>query len=344
MSDSKLVKVLIAGIGGASLGTELVKCLKLAGGYKVYGCDVSPFAFGHYDDKFDNTHVISRNNYVQDILSICHDYKIQVIIPGGEEPGFLLSENAKKINAIGCILAMNSKDVVRLCADKVRIFNYLESKGIPIPKSTEVRNMEDLKEISYPVIIKPAVESGGSMFVYLAENLEDAELYSQYLLRKKIRVLAQKYLCSEEGEFSVGVLSLPGEGIIGSVAMKKQFDNKLSYTMKHGSMVISSPYSQGIVDEFKDVRRQAEKIAHIVGSQGPLNIQGRVEDGIFYPFEINARFSGGSYLRSMTGFNEVHSFLKYLVSGEICALSELKYGYFIRSLTEKFIDIKGLKE
>ena len=37
--------VLIAGIGGGSLGTEIAKSLRLAGAYRILGCDVSPLAF-----------------------------------------------------------------------------------------------------------------------------------------------------------------------------------------------------------------------------------------------------------------------------------------------------------
>jgi len=37
-----MVTVLIAGIVGASLGTEIAKSLRLAGGYHVIGCDPSP--------------------------------------------------------------------------------------------------------------------------------------------------------------------------------------------------------------------------------------------------------------------------------------------------------------
>ena len=46
------VRVMIAGIGGASLGTEIRKSLTLAGGYEIYGCDVSKTAYGLYEDEF----------------------------------------------------------------------------------------------------------------------------------------------------------------------------------------------------------------------------------------------------------------------------------------------------
>ena len=84
------VRVMIAGIGGASLGTEISKCLCLAGKYKVYGCDISPTAFGLYDKNFTKTYHINKNNYVVDVLNACLESGAKYLIPGGEQPNEML--------------------------------------------------------------------------------------------------------------------------------------------------------------------------------------------------------------------------------------------------------------
>ncbi|MBF0103086.1 MAG: hypothetical protein HQK77_19480, partial [Desulfobacterales bacterium] len=58
MNRTHISKVMIAGIGGASLGTELLKCLEAAGGYTIFGCDISPLAYGHYMSGFERTYVV----------------------------------------------------------------------------------------------------------------------------------------------------------------------------------------------------------------------------------------------------------------------------------------------
>ena len=113
--------------------------------------------------------------------------------------------------------------------------------------------------------------------------------------------------------------------------------------MKTKNRIISSPYSQGLVDDFKAVREQGEKIAKIIGSRGPLNIQGRLKNNILYPFEINPRFSGGTYLRAMAGFNDVNMFLQFLFTGKKQFSKKIKCGYYFRNLEEKFIRKKDLK-
>jgi carbamoyl-phosphate synthase large subunit len=45
-------------------------------------------------------------------------------------------------------------------------------------------------------------------------------------------------------------------------------------------------------------------MANALGSVGPLNIQGRLDNGEFVAFEINPRFSGTTPMRAMAGFNE----------------------------------------
>ncbi len=71
MRPSKEIPVLVAGIGGASLGTEILKALHLAGHYRIFGCDISPLAFGHSADGFVDTFVVDRGAYVTSVLDVC---------------------------------------------------------------------------------------------------------------------------------------------------------------------------------------------------------------------------------------------------------------------------------
>ena len=79
--------------------------------------------------------------------------------------------------------------------------------------------------------------------------------------------------------------------------MRRLFHNKLSVLVKGQKGLISSGYSQGLIDDFRAVRTTAERIAQGIKSEGPLNIQGRVRGDEFLPFEINPRFSASTYFR-----------------------------------------------
>jgi len=344
VKNKKRKNVLIAGIAGASLGTEIFKSLRITNHYNIFGVDISPYAYGLYEEGFTKTYVINGEEYIKNIFRICKKEKIDAIIPGGGEPLSLLSKNKDLFEGAGILLAINSTEIIELSEDKIKMFNYLNKQGIPVPNTKIVDNPRVLKNFSYPCIIKPSTDSGGSVFVYLAENKEEAIALISYLKKRNKKVIIQEYIPVQEGEYSLSVLSFPNGEIVGSIALKRFFNSKLSYLIKYGDRVVSSPYSQGLVDNFQDIRSQAEKIALKIKSCGPLNIQGRVKNGIFYPFELNARFSGGTYLRAIAGFNEVDIFLQFLLNRKKPSLKQIKYGYYLRTLDEEFVSFKQIKK
>jgi carbamoyl-phosphate synthase large subunit len=330
-------RVLIAGIGGASLGTEILKCLTLAGRYLVFGCDISSFAYGHYQNGLERTFLVERGNYVESVLEICRASAIDVIVPGGEEPMVLLSEASEQLATAGIRLAGNSQPVIKRFSDKQTTFRILAELGFPTPLTITAGTPGDLKDMSYPCIVKPATGTGGSSFVFLAEDRDEALLYVGYLLKNGKAPIVQEYIAADEGEFTIGVLSLPDGRVAGSVALKRILDAKLSVLSKTKAGVISSGYSQGLIDDFPDLRAEAERIALAIHSQGPLNIQGRVRSGKLIPFEINPRFSASTYLRALAGFNEVDVYLQRVINGVPISPAALKAGYYLRSFEEVFV-------
>ncbi len=337
MSDVS-TPVLVAGVGGASLGTEIIKCLSLAGRYTVYGCDISPLAFGHFQEGVEKSYSIDRQRYVDSILEICRRHEIKAVIPGGEEPMKLLGEAADRLNKEGISLAGNSAALIALCSDKNRLFEHLKQRDIPIPYSLSVANLDDLKDFPTPCIIKPATGTGGSRFVFLAADEQEARLYLRYVLENCESALVQEYIPLDEGEFTIGVLSLPDGQVYTSIALKRLFHAKLSVLMSTKTGLISSGYSQGLIDHFPDLCRQAEEIAKVIGSRGPINVQGRVRNGVLLPFEINPRFSASTYLRALAGVNEIDLFIQFLLYGRLPEeRPQIKPGYYLRSLTERVV-------
>lgn len=334
-----LNKVLIAGIGGASLGTEILKCLRLVDKYEIYGCDISPTAYGLFESGFKKTFHIDMKDYVQNVLKVCLETGCKWVIPGGEQPTKLLVEASNYFKKEGISFLTNSTDVVKLCSDKNQTFKILKEQGIHIPRTIAVQEISDINYVGLPCIIKPATDSGGSVNVFFATTTEEAWIYADYIKRNGNNPIAQEYIdIAAGGEFTIGVLSLPNQNIIGSIALKRDLNAKLSVSYSGRGGIISSGYSQGFINEYSNLCSQAEHVASIIGSRGPLNIQARVRDGILLPFEINPRFSASTYLRTLAGFNEVDMFLQYFISGEIGERPKIRSGWYLRSLTEQFIE------
>jgi carbamoyl-phosphate synthase large subunit len=340
-------RILVAGVGGASLGTEILKCLKQSGRYTVYGCDISEFAYGHYQNNTAASFVVRRDRYIESLLEICAAHGIQAIIPGGEEPLVLLCQSADRLEQSGVLLAANSPHLITLCSDKKRLFERLREEGLPIPRTLAVedaRGVEHLDEVGYPCVTKPTTGSGGSRLVSLASCKAEAAFSVNQILGEGRVALVQEYVPLSEGEFTVGVLSLPNKQLAGSVAMRRLFHCKLSVLMSTKAGLISTGYSQGLIEEFAALRAQAEEIAARLGSTGPLNIQGRVRNGVLLPFEINPRFSASTYLRAMAGFNEIDIYLRYRLCGIRPEVGSIRPGYYLRSLTETVVSREEIKQ
>lgn len=338
------MKILIAGLAGASLGTEIIKCLKDLDEYELYGCDISNLAYGLYNKSLKKAFVVDHSNYINSVLDICVSEGIRYIIPGGEQPMVILSKENEKLTKNGVTIVCNNKKIVEMFSDKDETFKFLKAAGFSIPSTIDVSDgdFSKFENFQFPCIVKPSSGTGGSDSVFLANNKEEAIVYIQLLIKNKRKVIIQEYIDLSEGEFTIGVLSSPNGQVISSVAMQRSFNSKLSVAYRGSKGLISSGYSQGLIDDFPNIREQAEKIALCASSTGPINIQGRVKNGILIPFEINPRFSASTYLRCLAGINEIDFYLKCLIGAFLPQELNIKYGYYMRSFDEMYIPMNNL--
>jgi carbamoyl-phosphate synthase large subunit len=341
MSD--LVTVLVAGIGGGSLGLEIAKALRLAARYRIAGCDISPLAFGHYCDLFDHTEVVELDNYVEQLLKICRTLRVNVIVPGGDQPTTLIAAACERFDSYGVRNASNAPRVVSLLSDKERCFDALARNGFAIPRTIALDDKFEAADVPLPCVVKPAIGSGGSAFVFFARSTEEVALYNAYLRNNGRRAIAQEYVPVSNGEFTVGVLSDLDADVRGSIVLKRVFPAKLSVAASGADFLISSGITQGHIGNYPEVARTASAIARAVGSNGPINVQGRVDtEGKFLPFEINPRFSASTYLRALAGFNEVDYFVQLLL-GEQSPPLTARSGWFLRGITEVFVADEAIR-
>lgn len=342
-SDPK-TSVMVAGVGGASLGTEILKALRLAGGYKGFGCDISKTAYGLYDPGFEKTYLVEREDYVESVIGACNDAGARYLIPGGEQPMTLLCAAADRLSDAGIQLLGNSPEVIATFSNKATTFAHLSELGISVPRTRPIENADDVEYVGVPCIVKPSTGSGGSNAVFYAVSVDEALMYAAFIRRMETIPVAQEYVGVEEGEFTIGVLSLPNKDVVASIALRRALDAKLSVAYRGRGGVVSSGYSQGYIDHFPELCAQAEKIAVSIGSCGPINVQGRVRDGHLLPFEINPRFSASSHLRAMAGANEIEMLLRYHISGIRPERPEIHPGWYLRSLTESFIPAEAVDQ
>jgi carbamoyl-phosphate synthase large subunit len=346
---NKQIRVLIAGVGGGSHGLEIIKALRHSKiPYYICGCDMSKYSMGFY--KSDKSYVIppaSDSSYVSNLLSICKNEKIDVVFHGSEPDLKKISENRKVIEEQGVFLPLNDARIINLFLNKKETFKYLHEHGITIPKTVPIEIEKDIHSISFfPAVIKPYIGGGGSNNTFIAQDAEELVFFCKYILKYGGKPLVQEYVGSYENEYTVGVLSGRNKEIISVIAIKRSIMSGLSNRIKVKSLMnkneilaISSGISQGEIVCDDNLNQQCIEIAKKMGSTGPINIQCRYVDGIVYPFEINPRFSGTTYIRALAGVNEPDLFIrKYFLNQEIQSLPHPKRGLVLRGLEEVAIN------
>lgn len=349
------VRVLITGVGGAAVGNQVLKALRLVEPrHQIVVADASPDNLRM--SGVERTHVLPlarEAHYMDEVLRICGAEGIQALIPGSEPELSVLVRNREKIAAAGVVLLANRTTVIEQCMNKIETCRFLEAHGFRSPKSKLIRSEAEIEApCEFPLVLKPTLDSGGSKNVFLVQDEEELRLFARYLLRGGCAVMVQEYVGTPSEEYTVGVLTgLDGE-FLGSIALRRYVSDGLSLRLSTpnrtgrkelgSNLVVSSGFSHGHVDDYPDVRRKCEEIAAALDSRGPLNIQcRRAANGDIVPFEINPRFSGTATIRALVGFNEADALLRREVGGERISPLTYRKGTVLRSLKENVVSLES---
>jgi carbamoyl-phosphate synthase large subunit len=350
MEMTKSVNVLVTGVGGGTIGEQVCKSLKKGENqYKLFVTNTSPEPMAVIQaDFYKILPNAGDKKYISALRDLIKLHEIHFLIPGSELELIKISKKRNDLEDTGVKILINSNDVISLCVDKEKTFSFLSNNNIRVPKTLEVRNSHEIRgqNIEFPCIVKPSKGSGGSAATFIAQQMDELEFFVKYLLRYQYSPLIQEYIGNAGDEYTIGVLNSPNGKHMGTFVLNRDILSGLSNRFRVPNftdrkslgniLAISSGISQGRHMEFMAIKEQAENIAKILGSIGPLNIQGRLDGTDFIPFEINPRFSGTSPIRAMAGFNEPEILINWYLGKKECDNQQFKYGEFTRGLVEYF--------
>jgi carbamoyl-phosphate synthase large subunit len=346
-----VIRVLVTAIGGGGHGDQILKALKLTPPerYKIFGADANPHCSqASMVEQFVTLPPARDPDYMKVLLHTCRDLDVQALFHGCEPELLMFASHRRDIEDAGIFLPINDTDLIHLCMDKAKANARLAELGFPAPRYINVTNESGFDGIDwFPVIAKPAVGSGGSANVYIAQDMKELKALAVYLGLGSITsgFMIQEYVGTPDMEFTVGVLHDMEGRYVNAIAVKRHLNNALSVRTSVANrsgraelgprLVISSGISQGDIGRFEEVTTQCREIADRLGSRGPLNLQCRFVDGKVQIFEINPRFSGTSSLRAMVGLNEPDLLVRrHLLNQEIGQDAPYQEATILRSLIE----------
>lgn len=347
---ARKITALVTGVGGGGHGHEILKALRLTDHYHIIGVDMSDHSLGLLEA--DESYVVppaTDTNYLPTLLDLCQKKGVEVLFHGSEPELRAFSKYRDQITSLGIMLPINTSQIIELGMDKWQTATFLKQCGFTVPFTLPVNAEQDIpSDFPLPAVVKPAVGGGGSNNTYLVQDNDELQFACRSLIHQGLRVLLQEYVGTPDDEYTVGVLHTQDGKLVGSIALRRYILSGLSNRIKVKNrtarrelsqiLAISSGVSQGEVREYPKVRAICEEIASVLGSKGPLNIQCRFVDGKLYPFEINPRFSGTTYIRALMGFNEPDLLVRYHLLGEHISFPvTYRYGRIVRGLMERCV-------
>ncbi len=267
-----------------SCGTrnKLVRYFREAGnGFeRVVGTDCSAYAPALYET--DRHYLVPRMtapDYLDVILRICRDEKIDAVLPLQEDELYLIASHRTRFTAEGICPIVSSAEAVELCRDKYAFYRHLTAHGLPaLPTFNSLEAFRqgcDAGQIGFPVFVKP-VRGCGSMGI---QKVERPELLEALCRCSGDELLIQAF--AEGEEYGIDLYADIHSHKTVSVFLKKKLRMRAGETEKSVSVKDDALFDL------------AKRTADTLELSGPIDMDIFCVDGNYYISEVNPRFGGG---------------------------------------------------
>lgn len=246
---------------------------------QVIATDCSNIAPAIYAaDKFYIVPRMTDPNYLEVILDICRNEKIDGVLSLIDPELSLLAKHVEDFKTVGTTVIGSSYELCEMSLDKMQMYEWLTAHQYKCAKSyvDKERFYKDVDAglISYPVFVKP-VRGSASIAVSKVYNRDTIEL----LFSQNEELMIQEFLNGQEIGADVYIDMITGE--VASVFTKKKLKMRAGETDKAVS--------------FKDDKLFAliERFALEAEYRGQIDVDIFAIDGEYYISEVNPRFGGG---------------------------------------------------
>ena len=264
----------------------------------VIATDMSGLAPAIYEaDKYYIVPRMSAPGYLDVILDICKNEKIDGVLSLIDPELSLLAENKSKFEEIGTKVIGSSYELCEMALDKYQMYEWLVEHEYKCAKSymDKAQFYKDLEEgsIQFPVFVKPA-RGSASISISKVYDKETVEL----LFANEDGLMIQEFLNGQEIGADVYIDMISGEVV--SIFTKKKLKMRAGETDKAVS--------------FKDEKlfMLIQDFVSKAGYRGQIDIDIFEIDGEYYISEVNPRFGGGYPHAYECGRNHMELIVKNL--------------------------------
>ena len=231
--------------------------------------------------------------YLDELLSVCMEDKIDLVIPTIDTDLEILSRSRERFNAVGTKVLVSSTETVQICLDKKKTGKLFSECGFRTPDT--VSDPGEYKG-GYPAFLKPR-NGSGSVNAFKVENENELAACAKHVED----YIIQPFVSGRE--YTIDVFC-DWDGNPLSVIPRERLRIREGEVLK--TRIELDP---AMIDG-------AKKICRVLKPCGPITIQLiREAPGIDWFIEINPRFGGGVPLSMKAGSGSAEAVLN-MVDGE----------------------------
>lgn len=259
---------------------------------RIYGVDMAATAPAlAYCDCARRIVAMKDAGYIENLLQICFNDHIDLLIPTIDTDLLVLSENKAQFEAIGTQVMISSPEMIRICRDKNNTYHFFVECGLLAPMP--VNDWKKYKS-GYPAFIKPK-DGSSSINTFKVENAEELEVCARWVED----YIVQPYV--EGKEYTIDIFC-DWNGNPISIVPRERMQVRAGEVLK----------TQIVMDEI--MIEESRALCKTFKPCGPMTVQ-LIRDKntkVDYFIEINPRFGGGVPLSMKAGARSAEAILKML--------------------------------
>lgn len=318
----KTFRILFTGVGRR---VELIQAFRQAANrlnvnLKLYGADMAgtapALAFCDYTRKVCG---MRDADYIPQLLRICEEDHIDLLIPTIDTDLLVLSQNVAKFDEIGTKVLISKPDKIAICRDKNYTADFFESCGLKAPQT-----VNDYQRYNgpYPCFIKPK-DGSSSINAFKVENESELRVYAEQVRD----YIVQPFI--EGREYTVDIFcDFEGNPVY--------ITPRIRLAVRAGEVLKTEiAMNEKIIEECRKLISEFQPC-------GPMTVQMIRQNltGDDYYIEINPRFGGGAPLSMKAGADSAEAVLKLLNNEKLCYMADAAENGAVYSRYDQSIRIR----
>lgn len=290
---------------------------------KTIGTDIKNNAVGKFlCDKFYQISRPSSSEYLEQLLNICINENVDVLLPQNTSELLVLSQNKNEFESIGTKVTISDEASINTANDKYKLMGLAKNIGVPTADFYLVNTFDELVKYATklgwpnkPIVIKPPLSNGMRGVRIIDESIDlkkmlysekPTSLYLNMDFLERIlgssfpKLLVMEYLPKEE--YTVDILKADTFTV---VPRKRNIINS-------GISFESTVEENELISKYSTMLTKELKLNYAFGFQFKLD-----ENNVPKLLESNPRVQGTMVLSTFAGANVIYGAVKSALKEEV---------------------------